>query len=108
MDFIPEISWRTGGCACMYGGRKKYKKFKVKSLICRGGWTPLKLSENYESFSSYRNQARYGVQYLVKEDNSQSNLLIKQFRILLYGPLPHLSSSSLKQLVYALVFSIFM
>lgn len=26
-----------------------------------------------------------GVQYLVKEDNRQSNLLIKQFRILLYS-----------------------
>lgn len=46
--------------------------------------------------------ARYGVQYLVKENNCQSNLLIQQFRITLYGLLPHLSSSSVKlKLVYA-------
>lgn len=41
------------GHACM--GVERYvskKKIKIKRLTCRGGWTPLKRSKNYESFST--------------------------------------------------------
>lgn len=45
---------KDGVCACMHmGGRSlSKKKSRVKNLTCRGGWTPLKLSKNYESFST--------------------------------------------------------
>lgn len=38
---------------CMHAHRwkkSKSKKSKIKSLTCRGSWTSLKLSKNYESF----------------------------------------------------------
>lgn len=77
MALVPEISVRIGGrgsaCVCMGGRNLKSEKSNIKSLTCRGGWTPLKLSRNYESFSIVIETGLHIAQYLVKEDNRCSN-----------------------------------
>lgn len=51
---LDEDGGGSGGmCMHAHGWKKsKSKKSEIKSLTCRGGWTPLKLTKNYESFST--------------------------------------------------------
>lgn len=47
-----DLDKERGVCLHAHGWKKSKSKIsKIKSLTCRGGWTPLKLSKNYESFS---------------------------------------------------------
>ena len=48
-----DLAENGGVCMHAHGWKKsKSKKSKIKSLTCRGGWTPLKLPKNYESLST--------------------------------------------------------
>lgn len=70
------------GCACMHmGGRSlSQKKSKIKSLTCRGGWTPLKLSKNYESFSTVI-ETRLNIVYNIWHRKMIAILILIEFLI---------------------------